>query len=336
MIGRALRDRVARVVITIAGFLSLALLLAIFILLVRGALLAMVGGIDAQPITGEERAALAAQDVAALEHHAVARPSVAALLVDPVWAPTAEQPRWGLRGMIVSTLLTTAIALVVAVPLGFAAAAGIAFVLRGRTRELIKLGVELLAAIPSVVVGFVGLALVGPWLARWTGAAGGLHALHGGLLLGLMALPTIISIAEDALRSVPRSIVEGALALGADRVQTLVRVVMPAAGSGLLAAAMLGAGRAIGETMTVLMATGNAIAMPSSPLDPVRTLTATIAIELGEVPVDSTHYHALFGVGLALFSISMLVNLVAGLLAAPASGSSPHVRRVRAAQRSPS
>lgn len=311
---RRARDRLARVLITIAGFASLALLLAIFTLLVRGGVLAMLGGIDAQPLSVAERAALAPEDVAALEHHRVARPSFAALLHDPIWSPRAKQPSWGLRAMVVSTLLTTVIALLVAVPLGFAAAAGIAYVLRGRTRELVKLGVELLAAIPSVVVGFVGLALIGPWLGRVTGSPGGLSALHGGLLLGVMALPTVISIAEDALRAVPRSLVEGALALGADRVQTLVRVVMPAARSGLLAAAMLGAGRAIGETMTVLMATGNAIALPSSPLEPVRTLTATIAIELGEVPVDSTHYHALFGVGLMLFSISLLVNLIAGLL----------------------
>lgn len=312
--GRRVRDRSARVLITIAGFASLALLLAIFTLLVRGGVMAMLGGIDAQPLTETERSLLAPADVAALEQHRVAGPSFASLLGDPIWAPRAEQPRWGLRAMIVSTMLTTLIALAVAVPLGFAAAAGIAYVLRGRTRELVKLGVELLAAIPSVVIGFVGLALIGPWLGRVTGSPGGLSALHGGLLLAVMALPTVISISEDALRAVPRALVEGALALGADRVQTLVRVVMPAARSGLLAAAMLGAGRAIGETMTVLMATGNAIALPSSPLEPVRTLTATIAIELGEVPVDSTHYHALFGVGLMLFLISLLVNLIAGML----------------------
>lgn len=308
---RRVVDRIASVAITAAGLASVVILLGIFVLLLRGGVLALVGGIEAQPLTQAERAALSADDVAALDSMSVARPSPSALLRDETWDPTADEASWGLLPMIASTLLTTAIALVIAVPFGFMAAAGIAYVLRGRARECVKLGVELLAAIPSVVVGFVGLQVIGPVLGELTGRPGGLSALHGGLLLAIMALPTIVSVSEDSLRTVPRSLVEASLALGADRLQTLVRVVMPAARSGLLAAAMLGAGRAMGETMTVIMVTGNSLAMPGSVFDSVRTLTATVAIELGEVPADSTHYHALFGVGLMLFLISLFVNLCA-------------------------
>jgi phosphate transport system permease protein len=235
-------------------------------------------------------------------------------LAGPTWAPSATTPAWGLAGLVLSTLLTAAIAMALAVPVGLAAAAAIAFGTRGRAREVLKLSVELVAAVPSVVVGFVGLQLLGPLLGRAFARPGGLSALNGGILLAVMALPTIVSIAEDALRSVPRALSEASLALGADRLQTLVHVVAPAARSGLVAACMLGLGRAIGETMTVLMATGNAAAIPSSLLDPVRTMTATIAIELGEVPAASTHYHALFLVGLALFLLTLLVQLAADLL----------------------
>ena len=308
---RRAKDRVATLVVSVAGLASVVILLGIFALLLRGGVLALEGGIETQPLSPAERVELAPEDVAALDAMRITRPTLRGLLSDPTWAPSADQAQWGLTPMIVSTLLTTAIAMVLAVPLGFAAAAGIAYVLRGRLREFTKLGVELLAALPSVVLGFIGLQVIGPWLGGLTGRPGGLSALHGGLLLAIMALPTIVSIAEDALRAVPRTLVEGSLALGADRFTTLVRVVMPSARSGLLAAAMLGAGRALGETMTVIMVTGNAVAMPGSVFDPVRTLTATIAIELGEVPADSTHYYALFGVGLMLFSISLLVNLCA-------------------------
>jgi phosphate transport system permease protein len=311
---RQLVDRVAAGLITLAGLSSVAVLLGIFVLLLRGAILALFGGIDAQPLTDAERAVLSAVDVASLDARAVSLPTPWRLATDPTWAPAADEAQWGLVAMMVSTAMTTLVAMVIAVPLGFAAAACIAYVLRGTVREVVKLGVELLAAIPSVVVGFIGLQVVGPWIGFFSGAPGGLSAFHGGVLLAVMSLPTIVSVSEDALRAVPRSLLEAALALGADRFQTLVRVVFPAARSGLLAAAMLGTGRAVGETMTVLMATGNTVAMPDSVFDPVRTLTATIAIELGEVPADSTHYHALFGVGLLLFLIALTINLVASVV----------------------
>ncbi len=304
-------DRAARVVMTSAGLLSVVVLIGIFALLLRGAVLASLGGIEAQPLTDSERSLLSPSDVAAIEKIEASRPTPSHLIFDETWNPTAKQPEWGVLPMVVSTLLTTLVAMALAIPVGFCAASCIAYVLPGRWRDWFKLAVELLAAIPSVVIGFVGLQLIGPWLGAWTGKPGGLSAFHGGLLLAIMALPTVVSVAEDALRSVPRSLVEASLALGADRFQTLVRVVAPAARSGLLAAAMLGTGRAVGETMTVLMVTGNTIAMPGSLFDPVRTLTATIAIELGEVPADSTHYHALFGVGLLLFLITLAVNLIA-------------------------
>jgi phosphate transport system permease protein len=180
-----------------------------------------------------------------------------------------------------------------------------------RVREVLKPIIELLAAIPSVVVGFVGIIVVAPALASVFGLGHGLNALNGALLLAVMALPTIVSLSEDAITSVPRDYVQASLALGADRWQTLVNVVLPAAGSGIVAACMLGMGRAIGETMTVLMATGNARAFPGSVFDSVRTLTATIAAELGEVPHGSAHYHMLFSVGLVLFVLTFLVNVVA-------------------------
>ena len=171
--------------------------------------------------------------------------------------------------------------------------------------------VEILAGIPSVVIGFLGIVLVGPFLAKLFHMPNGLNALNGSVLLAVMALPTIISLSEDALSSVPLSYEHAALALGATKWQMLITVKIPAACSGIIAACMLGMGRAIGETMTVLMATGCAPAMPGSMLDSVRTMTATIAIELGEVAYGETHYYGLFAIGLVLFIITFIVNMVA-------------------------
>lgn len=310
---RAIVDRGAGIAIRVAGALTVAILLGIVAMLVVEASSALGGGIDATALTDAEREALGPEDAAAADAARAAPPTLHDF-TRPVWSPAATRPAWGMLGLVVSTLLTSAIAMALAVPIGIAAAAALAFGTRGRTREVLKLGVELVAAVPSVVVGFIGLQILGPLLGDVFGRAGGLSALNGGILLAVMALPTIVSIAEDAIRSVPRALVEGSLALGADRFQTLIHVVMPAARSGLVAAAMLGLGRAIGETMTVLMATGNAAAMPHSLLDPVRTMTATIAIELGEVASGSTHYHALFAIGLALFVVTLAVQLGADAL----------------------
>ena len=231
------------------------------------------------------------------------------------WNPTSyHEPSYGLLSQMVSSLMVTFGALLLAIPLGIATAAYIAEVASPKTREIIKPIVEILAGIPSVVVGFLGIALVGPQIARMFHLSNGLNALNGSLLLAVMALPTIISLSEDAIKAVPKSYKEASFALGASKWQTLCSVVIPSALSGIIASIMLGIGRAIGETMTVLMACGNAAAMPHSFLDPVRTLTSTIAIELGEVPYGSTHYHALFVVALILFVMTFLVNLTAEIV----------------------
>jgi len=231
------------------------------------------------------------------------------------WDPTSpEKAEYGILSMIVSTLLVTAGALLFAVPIGLGVASYLSDVAHWRVRELVKPTIEVLAAIPSVVVGFLGIVLFAPFLGRLFHLGNGLNALNGSVLLAIMALPTIISLSEDSLNAVPSSFAEASLALGGSRWQTLVRVKMPAALSGIIASIMLGMGRAIGETMTVLMATGNARSFPHGLLSSVRTMTADIAIELGEVPYYTTHYYALFVIGLVLFLMTFAVNLVADII----------------------
>ena len=231
------------------------------------------------------------------------------------WDPTSpEIPHYGILSMVVSTLMVTAGALVIAIPIGLGVAAYLSDVAHWRVREVVKPVVEILAGIPSVVVGFLGIVLFGPLIAKVFHIGNGLNALNGSLLLAIMALPTIISISEDSLTAVPPAYVEASLALGGSRWQTLVRIKIPAALSGIIAAVMLGMGRAIGETMTVLMATGNARSFPHGFLSSVRTMTANIAIELGEVPYYTTHYYALFAIALVLFIMTFLVNLIANVV----------------------
>jgi len=241
--------------------------------------------------------------------------SIREFLFSASWNPTATfvSPSYGIKSMLVSTLFVSIGALAIAIPIGIGAAAYLSDVASRRTREIIKPVIEILAGIPSVVIGFLGIVLVGPMIARIFHIPNGLNALNGSILLAVMALPTIISMSEDALNSVPKSFEEASLALGATKWQTLIRVKIPAALSGIIAASMLGMGRAIGETMTVLMATGCAIAMPKSFLQSVQTMTSTIAIELGEVPYDTAHYYALFGIGLVLFIITFIVNMIADI-----------------------
>jgi phosphate transport system permease protein len=240
---------------------------------------------------------------------------VGEFLLSTRWDPTSpEKAEYGLLAMIVSTLMVTAGALVLAVPIGIGVAAYLSDVAHWRVREILKPVVEILAGIPSVVVGFLGIVLFGPAIAKVFHIGNGLNALNGSLLLAIMALPTIISISEDSLNAVPRAYSEASLALGASRWQTLVRVKLPAGLSGIIAAVMLGMGRAIGETMTVLMVTGNARSFPHGLFDAVRTMTANIAIELGEVPYFTTHYYALFAIGLVLFVMTFAVNLVADVV----------------------
>lgn len=241
--------------------------------------------------------------------------AVSDFLFGTLWEPNSyEMPSYGILAMLVSTLMISFGSMVIAVPLGLGCALYLAEVASPRTRELLKPTIEVLAGIPSVVIGFIGVVLIGPLISRLFGISNGLNALNGSFLLAIMALPTIISISEDAISAVPRHYREASMALGGNRWQTMTLVVVPAAFSGIVASVMLGIGRAIGETMTVLMATGNAAAMPSSFLNPVRTMTAAIAIELGEVSYDTTHYYALFSLGLMLFFLTFIFNLVADLV----------------------
>jgi phosphate transport system permease protein len=231
------------------------------------------------------------------------------------WDPTSpEKAEFGILSMIVSTLMVTTGALAIAIPVGIGVAAYLSDVGHWRVREILKPIIEILAGIPSVVVGFLGIVLFGPVIAKLFHTSNGLNAVNGSFLLAIMALPTIISISEDSLTTVPLAYTEASLALGASRWQTLVRVKIPAALSGIIASCMLGMGRAIGETMTVLMVTGNARAFPHGFLNSVRTMTANIAIELGEVPYYTTHYYALFAIGLVLFIMTFVVNLIADIV----------------------
>jgi len=229
------------------------------------------------------------------------------------WYPISEPPQLGILPLILGSILVTLGAAVISVPIGVACAIYIAEVAPPKTKEILKAGIELLAAIPSVVLGFIGMVTLVPWVKNAFNLPTGLTALSGSVMLAFMAMPTIVSIAEDALYSVPRSYKEGSLALGATHWQTIYRVLVPAASSGILAAVMLGIGRVIGETMAVMMITGNAAVMPTSILQPVRTLTATIAAEMGEAVVGSEHYFALFAVGIVLFIISFMINVSADL-----------------------
>lgn len=226
------------------------------------------------------------------------------------WDPGRGKGFYSILPLVVSTGLVALGSMLIAVPLGILTAAFLSELAPKGLQIILKPIIEMLAAIPSVAIGFLGIVLVGPGIARLFGIQNGLNALNGSVLLAIMALPTIITISEDAIHAVPQSHREASLALGANRWETLFKVTLPAALPGLIAAVMLGLGRALGETMTVLMATGNASAMPAGFLDSIRTITATIAIEMGEVPYQTTHYFALFAIATILFLITLSINLL--------------------------
>ena len=243
--------------------------------------------------------------------------SIAQFFSGAAWNPAAYgQATYGIGAMLVSTLLVTLGAMAIAVPLGIGTAAFLSEIASPRVRNILKPAIEMLAAVPSVVIGFLGIVLVAPALAKLFDLPHGLNALNGSILLAVMALPTLISVTEDAIHAVPQDYKEASYALGANRWETLVRVTLPSCTSGILVAVMLGLGRALGETMTVLMATGNTPAMPHSFFDSVRTITATVAIEMGEVPFGTPHFYSLFACALVLFLITLLVNVVAERVAA--------------------
>ncbi|MCX6906247.1 MAG: phosphate ABC transporter permease subunit PstC [Verrucomicrobia bacterium] len=257
----------------------------------------------------------------------------------PRWIPApgaGNEPSFGALALLAGTFSTTFIALVIAVPIGLGAAVYISEFAKGKVKETLKVLIEMLAAIPSIVWGFIGLMVLGPivksiftaapgswWghvmvalhlAAAETGAAQGTNLLTGGVILALMSVPLIVSLSEDALRAVPDSFREAALALGANPWETVRRVLFPAARNGLLAACMLGMGRAIGETMAVLLAACHSNRIPTVLTDPVRTMTATIAAEMGETVHGSEHYRVLFILGVVLFVITCGINIASDFI----------------------
>ena len=230
------------------------------------------------------------------------------------WRPTSNNPTYGALALIVGTASVTGFAMLFSVPLSLGAALYIGEFATGKTREVLKVLVEMLAAIPSVVWGFVGMSIMNPLIIRVFDVPLGLGVLNAGLILGLMAAPIMTTIAEDALKAVPDAYREAAEALGATRWEVILKVVIPASKNGLLAAVLLGVGRGFGETMAVLMASGHAINLPTSPFDSVRALTATIAAELGETVNGSDHWGALFTLGIFLFLVTFIINLTADLV----------------------
>ncbi len=226
-----------------------------------------------------------------------------------VWQPVSEKPKYSLPPLVVGTLKVTVVALLIAIPLAILAAIFTSEFAPQQLRELVKPVVELLAGIPSVVIGFFALMVVATWLQDAFGFVFRLNAVTAGIGLSLAVIPIVYTVAEDALSAVPQAFRDGSMALGANRWQTAWRVVLPAAMPGVFAACVLGFGRAIGETMIVLMASGNAAMMSFDPRESFRSFSATIAAELGEVVYGSPHYHVLFFIGAFLFVVTFLLNL---------------------------
>ena len=231
------------------------------------------------------------------------------------WYPASVvKVRYGILALLVGTLMVTILSMLIAVPLGLACAFYISEFCSPSVREIYKILIEFLAAIPSVVWGFIAIMMINPSIINLFDVPIGLNILNASIILALMSLPLIVSVGEDALRAVPETYREAAEAMGATKWEIVTRVLLPAAKNGLMAAALLGVGRALGETMAVLMATGHSIQIPESIFEPGRTLTATIAAELGESPKGGEHYQALFAIGLVLFLLSFIVNISADYL----------------------
>ena len=228
------------------------------------------------------------------------------------WYPLSN--RYGMLPLLTGSIMVTVISLILAVPMALGTAIFMSEIAPARLRNIFKVLLEILASIPSVVFGFLGVILLGPWVQKTFGVQTGLNAFSAGILLAFMALPTIASVADEAMQAVPRSMREASLALGASRIQTIFRITFPAASSGVIAGVMLGIGRAIGETMTVMMVAGGSAQIALNPMAPVRTMTGTIAAEMGEVVMGDDHYRALFMIGLLLFIITLGVNTLSGLI----------------------
>ncbi len=278
-------DRVAQALVFVGGISAIIFILGIFVFVTREGLDFVLGSLN----PGEFFTSIA-------------------------WRPTSNNPTYGALALIVGTASVTGFAMLFSVPLSLGAALYIAEFATGKTREALKILVEMLAAIPSVVWGFVGMSIMNPLIIETFDVPVGLSVLNAGLILGLMAAPIMTTIAEDALKAVPDTYREAAEALGATRWEVIRRVVIPASKNGLLAAVLLGVGRGFGETMAVLMASGHAINLPTSPFDSVRALTATIASELGDTVYGSDHYGALFTLGIFLFLVTFIINLTADVV----------------------
>lgn len=232
-------------------------------------------------------------------------------LFGKAWYPTYDPPEYGILPLIAASAFVTLGAMLVCVPLGIGSALYMNEIAGHRQKAFLKPLIEILASIPSVVYGFFGMVIVAPFIQKIFNLPTGLNAFTGSLMLGIMATPTVASMAEDALGFVPDSFREASLAVGANRWQTLVKVVVPSAGSGISTAVILGISRAIGETMTVLMVTGGSAVIPRSFFQPVRPMTSTIAAEMGEAVFGSLHYNALFAIGLVLFVSTLFFNILA-------------------------
>lgn len=227
------------------------------------------------------------------------------------WYPTYSPPSYGIWPLIVGSLIVTIFSSLIAVPLGVLSAVYISEIAPPAIKEVLKAIIELLAGLPSVVLGFFGMVIVAPWLQETFDLPTGLNIVNASVILAVMAVPTISSISEDALYAVPNEFKEASYALGATKFETIVRIIIPAALSGISTAVILGMARAIGETMVVLMVAGGAAALPESIFDSVRPMPASIAAEMGEAPFRSGHYHALFATGIVLFLMTLAFNLVA-------------------------
>jgi len=241
--------------------------------------------------------------------------SLTGFLFGREWYPTSSPPDFGILPLLVASLAVTCLSALIAIPLGVMTAVYLAEIASARVREIAKPVFELLAALPSVVIGFFGMVVVAPFLQDTFDIATGLNLFNASLMLAFMSVPTICSISEDAVHSVPKDLKEASLALGATHMETILRVIVPASLSGISTAVILGMSRAIGETMVVLMVAGGAAMIPGSIFNPVRPMPASIAAEMAEAPFGSDHYHALFAIGIALFIFTMLFNLVADAIA---------------------
>jgi len=279
-------DKAVQMVVFVGGISAIILILGIFVFITREGMGFIFGSFD-----------------------------FVEFFTSPRWMPTSSSnPTYGALALMLGTASVTGLAMLVAVPFSLGAAVYIGEFATGKVRESLKILVETLAAIPSVVWGFIGFSILSPLIVRIFDVPVGLNVLNAGIILGLMAAPIMTTIAEDALKAVPDTYREAAEAMGATRWQVIIRVVFPAAKNGLVAAVLLGVGRAFGETMAVLMATGHSINIPTSVFDSVRALTATIAAELGETAQGSQHYQALFTLGIFLFLVTFIINLTADLV----------------------